>query len=100
MVPFEEHKHEIDEKIIEDIDHGSDADLIVFNDDINTFDWVIQCFVEVCRLTLEEATEKTLYIHYNGHGIVRSGPYQEMVKMKDQLLDRGLTAIVGRAREN
>ena len=100
MTPQEGHKHEIAEKIIEDIDNGSQADLIVFNDDVNTFDWVIQCFVEVCRLELEEAVEKTFYIHFNGQGVVRSGPYKEMVEMKRQLIDRGLNAIVGRAREN
>ncbi len=100
MAPFEEHKHDIAEKIIEDIDQGSQADLIVFNDDVNTFEWVIQCFVEVCELTVEEAVEKTFYIHFNGQGVVRSGPYDEMARMKQALQDRGLTAIVGRSREN
>jgi len=74
--------------------------LIVFNDDENTFDWVIICFVEVCKLDTDEAIEKTLYIHYNGKGVVRSGDYQTMNEMKNQLNERGLIATVVRPELN
>jgi len=94
------HEYDITEKIYVDIDRDWQADLIVFNDDVNTFDWVIECFVEVCRLTIEESIIKTLYIHYNGKGVVRSGQYNVIVKMKNELVARGLSAIVGRSREN
>ncbi len=100
MVAQEEHKLEIAEEILEGLDNGSRADLIVFNDDVNTFEWVIQCFIGVCELSPEEAVEKTFYIHFNGQGVVRSGAYEQMAKMKGQLIECGLNAIVGRSREN
>ncbi len=99
-MPNPGYNEEILERIKEDIGDGDKSDLIVFNDDVNTIEWVVECFVEVCRLSPEEAVEKTLYIHYNGQGIVRSGEYSEMKAMKDELVRRGLTAIVGRAGKN
>ncbi len=80
--------------------NGDKVDLIVFNDDVNTFDWVIISFMEVCELSYQEAVQKTFYIHYNGVGVVRTDEYSIIKLMKEQLVERGLNAIIGRSQLN
>ena len=82
------------------IDADDKVDLVVFNDDVNEFDFVINCFMQICRLEYLEAYGITLYIHTNGLGTVRSGSYQEIKPMKEALVDCGLTAIIARSRLN
>ena len=76
------------------------AVLIVFNDDYNTFDFVISCFVDICKLAPEEAIAKTFSIHNNGSDIVKEGEYDELKIMKDELIDCGLSAAVQRPDYN
>ena len=47
-------------------DVGQGSQLIVYNDDVNTFNWVIQCFIEVCKHSFEQAEQLSLMIHYTG----------------------------------
>jgi len=70
------------------------AQLIVFNDDYNTFDWVIQCFIEVCNHSYEQAEQLSLIVHFKGKASVKNGSKHELKKMKDQLIDRGLSAVI------
>lgn len=70
------------------------AQLIVYNDDHNTFDWVIQCFVEVCNHTFVQAEQLSLFVHYKGKATVKTGPFEELRPMKDALVDRGLSAVI------
>lgn len=70
------------------------AQLIVYNDDHNTFDWVIQCFVEVCNHTFVQAEQLSLFVHYKGKAIVKTGSMKELRPMKDALVDRGLSAVI------
>lgn len=70
------------------------AQLIVYNDDHNTFDWVIQCFVEVCNHTFVQAEQLSLFVHYKGKAIVKTGSMSELRPMKDALVDRGLSAVI------
>ena len=74
--------------------------LIVFNDDFNTFDHVINCFVKICKLTTDEAISKTFFIHYNGQDVVQKGYFETMKSMKDALTIEGLTAVVQYAGQN
>ncbi len=74
--------------------------LIVFNDDFNTFDHVINCFVKICKLTTDEAISKTFFIHYNGQDIVQKGDFEIMKKMRKALTEEGLTAVVQYAEQN
>ena len=74
--------------------------LIVFNDDFNTFEHVINCFVKICKLTTDEAISKTFFIHYNGQDVVKKGDFKTMKSMKDALIDQGLTAVVQYAWQN
>ena len=71
-----------------------ESQLIVFNDDFNTFDFVISCFMEICKLTFTEAEIATLSIHVNGSEIVKTGEYEELKAMKDRLVECKIIAIV------
>ncbi len=70
------------------------AQLIVYNDDFNTFDWVIQCFMEVCSHTFEQSEQLSLIVHYKGKAIVKTGNFDSLKPMKDALVERGLSAVI------
>lgn len=70
------------------------AQLVVYNDDFNTFDWVIQCFMEVCNHTFEQAEQLSLLVHYKGKAVVKTGNFDKLKPMKDALVDRGLSAVI------
>ncbi len=68
--------------------------LIVYNDDFNTFDWVIQCFMEVCSHTYEQSEQLSLLVHFKGRAIVKTAGIDVLKPMKDALVDRGLSAVI------
>ena len=70
------------------------AALMLYNDDVNTFDHVILSLIEVCGLTFEKAVERTFFVHYNGMGVVKKGKLNIMQQMKKGLQERGLKAEV------
>ena len=71
-----------------------DSQLVVFNDDFNTFDFVISCLIEICKLTFTKAEKATISIHVNGQETVKTGEFEELKAMKDRLIECRLTAIV------
>lgn len=88
--------YNIQEEIEEDImvDSLLESKLIVYNDEVNTFEWVIECLVEVLKHSLEQAEQCTLMIHNNGKCIVKSGSIIELLPYKDSLCERGLFAVI------
>lgn len=86
---------EAEEVILEaDVHVGQKAELIVYNDDHNTFDWVIQSFVEVLQHNVEQAEQLSLLIHYKGKATVKTAPIDHLKPLKDALVDRGLSAVI------
>jgi len=69
-------------------------DLIVFNDDFNTFDFVIESLIKICNHDVIQAEQCTMLIHYTGKCQVKSGNFDELTSMCTALLDRGITAEV------
>lgn len=67
-------------------------EIILFNDDVNTFDWVIESLVDVCEHTLEQAEQCSIIVHYKGKCSVKSGSYDELKPKCTELLNRGLSA--------
>ncbi len=89
------HTEELVEVVVEEIeDVGSHARLIVFNDDVNTFDWVIECFMDICKHTFEQAEQLSLIIHFKGKATAKTAPKDVLKPMKDGLIDRGLSAVI------
>jgi len=69
-------------------------DLILYNDEVNTFDFVIKCLVEVCEQDPLQAEQCTVIVHYNGKCVVKSGEYSRLDPMRHALIDRGLSAVI------
>lgn len=69
-------------------------DLVLYNDDVNTFDFVIQCLIEVCKHDALQAEQCTYIVHYNGKCSVKTGSYLQLNPMRQALLDRGLSAVI------
>lgn len=68
--------------------------LLVYNDDVNTFDWVIKALIEICKHTSIQAEQLSLIVHFNGKATVKAGPLPELKPMCEGLLDRGLSAVI------
>ena len=69
-------------------------DLIVYNDDVNTFDHVIESLIKVCKHELEQAEQCTWIIHYNGKCQVKRGSYERLEPLCTSLLEKGISAEI------
>ena len=69
-------------------------DLIVYNDDYNTFDHVINSLVKVCKHKPIQAEQCTYIVHYKGKCQVKRGDYETLEPMCTALLDRGISAEI------
>ena len=86
------------EKIQEDVltaeEIGTNNEIVLYNDDVNTFDHVIDTLIRVCSHTPEQAEQCALIVHYNGKCTVKTGPLKELVPQCIQLLEAGLSAEI------
>jgi ATP-dependent Clp protease adaptor protein ClpS len=82
----------------EDIDVLEDVQdpfcLIVWNDDVNTFDWVIDTLMEICGHSREQAEQCAWLIHHTGKYAVKHGSYDTLRKMCDAITEREIGATV------
>lgn len=92
MLPFEETDVEVLEQTAKK--ETEVHTLVVFNDDVNTFDWVIETLIKVCRHTPEQAEQCTLIIHYKGKCTVKEGQFEELVGMRNEICRRGISAEI------
>jgi ATP-dependent Clp protease adaptor protein ClpS len=76
------------------VDLDDPALLVVYNDDVNTFDWVIQCLIEVCGHSFEQSEQLSLLIHFKGKATVKTAPFDDLRPLKDALVERGLSAVI------
>jgi ATP-dependent Clp protease adaptor protein ClpS len=87
-----------DVDVLEDVAIETDTvlerELIVFNDDINTFDHVIETLMEVCNHTPEQAEQCTMLIHYKGKCSVKLGNYATLKPMREGICERGISAVI------
>jgi ATP-dependent Clp protease adaptor protein ClpS len=68
--------------------------LVVYNDDINTFEHVIKTLIDVCGHEPQQAEQCTLLIHYKGQCSVKNGTFDELEPMCTAIHDRGISADV------
>lgn len=71
-----------------------DKQLVVYNDDINTFDHVIDTLIKVCKHKNEQAEQCTYIIHYKGKCAVKVGDYETLEPMCTSILERGINAEI------
>ena len=68
--------------------------LLLLNDDVNTFDYVIEVLMKVCNHTLEQAETCAMITHYKGKCSVKSGTYEELEPYYISLLNHHLYAKI------
>ena len=68
--------------------------LILFNDEVNTFDHIIETLIDVCRHEPEQAEQCALIAHYKGKCNVKSGELNELKPMADEMLRRQVTVEI------
>jgi ATP-dependent Clp protease adaptor protein ClpS len=78
--------------VLEDV--ALESKLVLHNDEVNTFDWVIETLVEVCKHTREQAEQCAYIIHSKGKYVVKHGTYTVLKPMKDEITDRGIGATI------
>ncbi|MDP4263082.1 MAG: ATP-dependent Clp protease adaptor ClpS [Bacteroidota bacterium] len=70
------------------------CNLVVWNDEVNTFEWVIQALIEVCGHSPEQAEQCSYIIHFQGKYAVQQGSYEELKPLCDAITERGIGATV------
>jgi ATP-dependent Clp protease adaptor protein ClpS len=85
---------EQDEDLLEELMLADGKKLVLFNDDVNTFDFVIEALVEVCGHEALQAEQCAVIVHYKGKCVVKNGTWEELEPMCTALLERGLTAEI------
>ncbi len=68
--------------------------IILYNDDVNTFDFVIESLIKVCNHDIIQAEQCTYIVHYVGKCAVKRGMYKKLRPLCEALLERGLTATI------
>jgi ATP-dependent Clp protease adaptor protein ClpS len=87
-------KEKVLEKVVLKENISLNNEIVLFNDDVNTFDHVIDTLIRVCSHTPEQAEQCALIVHYNGKCTVKTGPLKELVPQCIQLLEAGLSAEI------
>ena len=83
---------EFDTDVLTSDDNG--CSLIVWNDEVNTFEWVIETLMQVCGHSHEQAEQCSYFIHFKGKYAVKQGSYDELKPMCDAITERGIGATV------
>jgi len=91
-------KHDYQEKesvdVMEVIETTDLMDLVIFNDDVNTFDHVIQTLMKICKHTAEQAEQCTILIHYRGKCTVKNGDFNFLRPLRDAICEAGIDARI------
>ena len=69
-------------------------EIVLFNDDVNTFDHVIETLIMVCEHTVEQAEQCAILVHYKGKCTVKTGSLKELTPQCSKLLEAGLSAEI------
>ncbi len=80
--------------VLEAVETTDLMDLVVFNDDVNTFDHVIETLIRVCEHTPEQAEQCTLIIHYKGKCTVKTGTFDFLRPMREAICEVGIDARI------
>ena len=85
----------LEEEIVDvRVKHENTKALILYNDDHNTFEFVTESLIKVCRHDPLQAEQCTYLVHYTGKCAVKNGTFKELRPQCEALLERGLTAKI------
>ena len=85
---------EVEEEVLVETETENSKSIVLYNDNYNTFDWVINSLINVCDHHPEQATQCSFILHYKGKCSVKEGSMDKLKPMKDALIDRGLNATI------
>jgi ATP-dependent Clp protease adaptor protein ClpS len=77
-----------------DIDSGIDRFLILHNDEVHSFDYVIETLIKVCEMDTIQAEQCTYLVHYKGKCDVKKGSFSFLKPYKQALVEKGLEATI------
>lgn len=84
----------VQEEVLVDEQVGLNNEIVLYNDDVNTFDHVIDTLIRVCQHTSEQAEQCSILVHYKGKCTVKTGTYDDLKPQCTQLLEAGLSAEI------
>lgn len=84
----------VQEEVLVEDQVGINNEIVLFNDDVNTFDHVIETLIRVCSHTSEQAEQCAILVHYKGKCTVKTGSFDELKPQCTQLLEAGLSAEI------
>ncbi len=87
-------KEKIQEEISVAEKESTENEIVLYNDEVNTFDHVINTLIYACEHTPEQAEQCSLIVHYNGKCTVKTGGYDDLEPQCAMLLDAGLSAEI------
>ena len=87
-------QHESNEEIDVLTETASNYNLIVWNDEVNTFEWVIETLIEICGHHQEQAEQCAMLIHTKGKYAVKNGTYELLKPQCDAITDRSIGATI------
>ena len=91
---YEDPKRQYEEEVLVLDDTDEVYKLVLHNDDIHTFDYVIDSLIEICKHTLEPAEQCTILVHFKGKCTVKTGSMDVLKPMHEKLISRELTSEI------
>jgi len=87
-------KEKVSEELLLEEETLKQNEIVLFNDEVNTFDHVIETLIMACDHTPEQAEQCSLIVHYNGKCTVKTGEYNDLEPRCSKLLNAGLSAEI------
>lgn len=87
-------KEKVLEEVLVEEQVANNNEIVLFNDDVNTFDHVIETLIRVCSHTAEQAEQCALLVHYKGKCTVKTGSISDLEPQCSSLLEAGLSAEI------
>jgi len=87
-------KEKLSEELLLEDEVTAQNEIVLYNDDVNTFDHVIETLILACDHTPEQAEQCSIIVHYKGKCTVKTGGYDDLKPRCSMLLDAGLSAEI------
>lgn len=88
------YQEELLKDVMEAVETTEVMDLVVFNDDVNTFAHVTDTLIRVCKHTAEQAEQCTLIIHHRGKCAVKNGSFEFLKPLREAICEAGIDARI------
>lgn len=87
-------KEEVLEEVKTTTREQKENEIVLYNDDYNTFDHVIEALIYACEHTPEQAEQCSILVHYKGKCVVKTGTFDDLKPRCSKLLEEGLSAEI------